>query len=74
MEPTQKGKKYTRERQKYANMHPKQKKARIEQIRTNSELRRNRLSRRFNSMENHAYVAAKLEQLDKTKNPIVSGN
>ena len=57
MELAQKTKKCARERQKYANMQPEQKKARIVQIAANRELKRNTPCKESIAMENPAHVA-----------------
>ena len=50
-----------REKQKYANMQPEQKKARIEQIRANREFRRNTPCKESIAMVNPVYVESKEE-------------
>ena len=61
MEPTQKAKKCARKRQKYANMQPEQKKARIKQIAANRELKRNTPCKDSIAMVNPAYIATEEE-------------
>jgi hypothetical protein len=61
MEPTQKAKKCARERQKYANLLPEQKEARIKQIAANRELKRNTPCKESIAMINPAYIATEEE-------------
>ena len=61
MELAQKTKKCARERQKYANMQPEQKKARVRQIAANRELKRNTPCKESIAMENPTYVATEEE-------------
>ncbi|RCV15867.1 hypothetical protein SETIT_3G092500v2 [Setaria italica] len=53
---TQYQKKYTKERQKYANMQLEQKKARIEQAITNREMRSSKTTKGSIAIENPAYI------------------
>uniref|UniRef100_A0A453BJF0 Uncharacterized protein n=1 Tax=Aegilops tauschii subsp. strangulata TaxID=200361 RepID=A0A453BJF0_AEGTS len=59
--PEQKAAKCIKEKQKYANMKPKQKKARIEQIEARRQLECSTPSKDSIAMENPKYVATKQE-------------
>jgi hypothetical protein len=59
--PEQKAAQCAQERQKYANMQPEQKKARIKQIEARHQLRRNTPSKDSLAMENPEYVATEEE-------------
>jgi hypothetical protein len=59
-----KGKKWAQERQKYANMQAEQKKARIEQIAANRELKRNTPCKDSIVTESPAYIATEEERVN----------
>jgi hypothetical protein len=64
-EPEKRIKRCAQDRQKYANMHPSKKKARIEQVTANRELKRGTPCKESIAMMNPSYIPTEQEVLLK---------
>jgi hypothetical protein len=62
-EPEKRIKRCAQDRQKYANMHPSKKKARIEQVTANRELKRGTPCKESIAMMNPSYIPTEQEVL-----------